>query len=155
MAASPSSYNLTVRDYDKELARTRVAVTPLTSGNFTAWNTALDNLQTGIIGIIIGEAAAEVRTAAQNTLSAALPTDPFAQRETKWIVRSEDTVTHEVFRNEIPTADLSLLSGNDEFITAFPVGPLATFKTAWEAAVVSPDGNPVTLISLQAAGKRL
>jgi len=155
MAASPSSYSLSVRDYDKELARTRVAVVPLSATNFTAWNTLLDNLQTGISGIIIGEPASEVRTAAQNTLSAALPTDPFAQRETKWIVRSEDNTTHEIFRNEIPCSDLSLLSGNDEFITSFPVGPLATFKTAWEAAVLSPDGNDVTLISLQAAGKRL
>jgi hypothetical protein len=155
MAASPSSYSLSVRDYDKELARTRVAVVPLDATNYTAWNTLLDNLQTGIAGIIIGEPASEVRTASQNTLSAALPTDQFAQRETKWIVRSEDNTTHEIFRNEIPCANLSLLSGNDEFITVFPAGPLQDFQTFWEAAVMSPDGNDVTLISLQAAGKRL
>ena len=155
MVASTSEYSLTVRDYDSELARTRVHVTQLASGNFTAWNSALDALQTGISGIILGVAASEVRTAASSRLDASLPSDKFAQRETKWIVRSEDSVTHEIIRNEIPTADLGLLSGNSEFITTFPVGPLADFKTAWEAAVVSPDGNPVSLVSLQAAGKRL
>jgi hypothetical protein len=150
-----SSYGLTIRDYDKELTRTQVDVIELTSGNFAAWNTALDNLQAGILGIVIGEGASDRRTAETRFLGNSLPTDKFAQRETKWIVRYEDDVTHQLYRNEIGTADLALLSGNDEFITVFPVGALATFKTAWEAAVLSPNGNSVTVISLQAAGKRL
>jgi len=155
MVASTSQYSLAFRDYDKEVSRVRMSVIQLASGNFTAWTAALDALQTGIAGISIGVAASEVRTASAANLDQSIPTDPFAQRETKWIVRYEDTVTHEIYRNEIPCADLALLSGNSEFITAFPVGALQTFKDAWEAGVLSPDGNAVTVVSLQAVGKRL
>jgi hypothetical protein len=150
-----SQYELSVLDYSNEKSRVRVAVETLTAGNFTAANVLMDNLQTGIAGIILGTLNRERRVSADTLLGSTPPTVKDAQRETKWLVRQEDTVTHKISRNELPTADVELLSSNSDFITAFPTGPLATFKAAWEAAVLSPEGNPVTVISLELVGKRL
>lgn len=152
-----SMYSLSILDNSVEdpPSSVRMRVIDLASGNFTAWNTALDNLQTAINGITLGTLATERRIADDKFLSRVRPASVEAQREKKWLVRYEDTISHKIYRNEIPTADLSLLTTGSDTISSFPVGPLATFKTAFEAAVISPTGSPVTLLSLEYVGKRL
>lgn len=150
-----SEYSLTLRDYDGELSRTRVNTALITAGNIVAQQAAMTALQTAIGGITLGVPASENRVLSAPSLSSAFAASPVAQRESKWLVRSEDNVTHKIFRNEIPTADLTLLTNNSEYVTDFTPAALAAFKTAWEALVVSEDGNACTLRSLQAVGKRL
>jgi len=150
-----SAYSASFRDYDKEISTFRVNSALLTAGNIVAQTSAASALLTALAGITIGIIAKNTLTAYDTTLSNVIPTNPIAQRESKWLVRSEDNVTHKIFRNEIPTADLTLLTGNQEYITDFTPTALADFKTAWEAFVLSEDGNACTLRSLQAVGKRL
>jgi hypothetical protein len=150
-------YSLSILDNSNEdpASSVRFTVIDLATGNFTAWNAALDALQTAINGITLGTLATERRVADDKFLSRVRPSSKEAQREKKWLVRYEDTVTHKIYRNEIPTADLSLLTSGSDTIASFPVGPLADFKTAFEAAVLSPAKNTVTLLTLEYVGKRL
>ena len=150
-----STFSLSIRDYAGEISRFRVHITTLTAANFAATITALDTLSTAVQGVIIGVRARQITTADDSSLSNGLPSSPLAQRENKWLARSEDNVTHVIGRNEIPTADLTLLTNNSEIITDFTPAALAALKSAWEAVVVSEDGNNVTLRSLQYVGKRL
>jgi len=150
-----SQYTASFRDYDGEPSSFRVNSALLTSGNIVAQTAAASALLTALAGITIGIIAKNQLIAYNTTLSSVLPTNPIAQRESKWLVLSQDNVTHKLFRNEIPTADLTLLTNHSEFITDFTPAALAAFKTAWEAFVLSEDGNACTLISLQAVGKRL
>jgi hypothetical protein len=150
-----SEYSVTFRDYSQELSRFRVNTVLLTAANFTAQMGLMGALLTALGGVTMGTPAKETRTAQSNTLSAGLPGSSEAQREKKWLVRSEDNVTHLIFRNEVPTADLSLLTGNSDTITDFTPTALAAFKSAWEAVVVSEDGNACTIRSMEYVGKRL
>lgn len=150
-----SSATITELDYDGESTRTTVTIPSIDAGNIATVLTQVSALQSAIGGITLGNIATRQVVAETVFVSRAMPSDPAAQRESKWIVRSEDTVTHEIVIHQIGCADTSLLSGHNEFITVFPVGVLADFKTAWENVVLSKALNPVELISLQQTGRRL
>lgn len=150
-----SSYSVSILDYSNEKSSTRVAVEDIDGTNFAATVTAVQALRNAIGGITLGTVSSDDLTALSTFISRTPPTDKAAQRESKWLVRYEDDVTHKIYRNEIPTADQALLSGNSDLITSFPVGVLGTFKSAFEAIVRSPANNSVTVLSLQFVGKRL
>jgi len=152
---SVSLASVSMLDYSNERSTVKVRIDQVTAGNYTAQAAAVSALATAIGGITLGNIASRILTAEETFVTRTPPTDPAAQRETKWLVRSEDTVTHEIVRHEIPTANTALLTAGSDFVNVFPTGVLADFKTAWEAAVVSKMGNPVTLISLELVGKRL
>jgi hypothetical protein len=86
--------------------------------------------------------------------SGSAPSDPVAQREVKWLVRYHDAAGRK-YSVEIPTADLSLLDTDSEFLDLAATYP-AAFKTAFEDVVVSPadDGSAVTIDSIQFVGRR-
>lgn len=146
---------ITVRDYNNELSTVQFNVILLTAANYVAWSAALAALYTGITGITLGTLEKDRRVATEIKYAAVPPNDVNAQRERKWLVRGSDNVTGVIYRNELPTADLSFLTNHSDTISTFPAGALADFQTAYNAAVVSPDGNPMTLISLEHVGKRL
>lgn len=150
-----SNATISILDYDGENTRTTVTIDAITAGNLTTQLGLVSDLQSAIGGIILGNIATRQVVAEVVFVSRTPATDTGAQREQKWLVRSEDTVTHELLTNQIGTADDSLLSGHNEKITVFPVGVLGSFKDAWEAVVLSPRLNPVTLISLELVGRRL
>lgn len=134
---------------------TKLRIVALTSSNYTAWLGLITDLGAAIDGIINGVRATETRVGDRLFLSRTRPSSTEAQREKKWLVVYEDATTHKLYRNEIATADLSLLTSGSDKIIAFPTGPLADFKAAFEAAVLSPVGNAVTLSYLEYVGKRL
>jgi len=150
-----SSATISILDYDGETTRTTVTIDAITAGNLVTQIGLVDDLQSAIGGITLGNIATKQVVAETVFVTRAPATSTNAQRENKWLVRSEDTVTHEIVTHTIGTADLSLLSAHSEFITAFPVGVLGNFKDAWEAVVLSKALNPVTLISLQNVGRNL
>lgn len=150
-----STATISILDYDGETTRTTVQIDGITAGNLVTQLGLVSDLQSAIGGITLGNIATRQVVAEVVFVTRAPATDTGAQREQKWLVRSEDTVTHQIVTNQIGTADDSLLTGHNEKITSFPSGVLGTFKTAWEAVVLSPALNPVTLISLELVGRRL
>ena len=127
----------------------------LTAANFVAQTGLISTLYTAALDITVG-AQAGSNVLAVSTVSAVEVTNPQAQRENKWLVRYHDTGSTK-FTLEIPTADLSLLDTGTEFLNLADGGPIAAFKTAFEAVVKSPDDPAlsVTLDSIQFVGRRV
>jgi len=153
-----SQYELTYNDNTvtsgggAEKGRCRFNIVDLTAGNLAATQALLTTLLASIQAIVIGELNKE-RIVLSDTLSSSAPAaSPLAQRENKWLVRYTDNVTHRIFKGEIPTADLTLLAGNSEFLDLAADEGLA-FKNAFEAVVKSVDGNAVSVISVQFVGR--
>lgn len=153
-----SQYELTYNDNTvvgttPEKGRVRFNIVDITAGNLVATQTALADLLAAIQAIVIGELNKE-RIVLSDTLSSSAPaTSPLAQRENKWLVTYTDTTTHRLFKSEIPTADLSLLSGNQEALD-LSAGVGLTFKQKFEAVVKSIEGNAVQVVSVKYVGRR-
>ncbi len=153
--ADKASFELSVLDYDNELSRIRCRIPDIDAANYAATTALVAALIAAMGAIGLGVFAKSHILTREVTYGSTPPSDQTAQRETKWLIRSEDTVTHEIVRHEFPCADLSFLTGNQDTVTDFTAGAMLAFKNAWNAVVESKAGNPVTLISLQHVGKRL
>jgi hypothetical protein len=141
-------------DYSGEPSNVRFHVTPLTAGNFAAVNLDITDLGTALDGVSLNTLAMQRVISGEIFLSRAKPANVDAQREKKWLIRYEDTVTHKLYRNEIPGADLALLDTNSD-MADLTLTAWTDFIAAFEAVVVSPDGNTVDFIDAQYVGKRL
>jgi len=149
-----SSITVSLADYDNEKTSTSINIVDVNAGNYAATATALSALGIAIGGISIGSLFKETLRAIDNVIDGTPPTNKFAQRETKWLVRTIDTVTGKEYRNEIGTANLALLpDGGASFLDLSDTAPEA-FVTAWEAIWRSDDGNPGTVYSIEHVGRR-
>jgi len=160
MALPTSFYSYTMADNtaksngEAETANFRLAITGVTALNFDAVQTARVNLAIAIQAITLGNT---IRQASEVNVQSAVnipASDPLAQRENKWLCRYHGATLLQKFSVSIPTADLSLHMPNSEFLD-LTGGPGATFKTAFEALVKSPnDGaEAVILDSVQFVGR--
>lgn len=154
-----SKYELTYNDNTvngttPEKGRTAFHIVDLTAGNLVATQALLATLLTSIQAIVLGELNRERIILSDTLSSSSAANSPLAQRENKWLVTYEDATTHFLYRGELPTADLSLLSGNSEFLD-LTAGPGQAFKNAFEAVVKSRANNAVTVVSVKFVGRKV
>ena len=102
-----SYYSLTLLDYSAEKTNTRFRVEEITAGNFATQLTALAALGTAIDNLTLGTLHKSATIQNEAVISNTLPTDVNAQRERKWLIRYQDTVTEKIYTAEIGTADLT------------------------------------------------
>ena len=93
-------------------------------------------------------------------VSGLMPTDEFARRENKLLIRYSGDTTGSKHRVELPAPDMSVLTsetGDANFIVLADAGVMAAFVTAWEQIARSPlDGDEaVTINSIQYVGRNL
>lgn len=146
-------------DYDGEPANMTINTVEITAANLDAQQTLLTTLRTAMNEITIGVVNKSVVSDIgwdTNTLT----TNPFGQREIKWVIIAEDTAGNKFKSNEIPMADLALLTGNQKYIikggavsVTDPDGFVAAFKTAYEAVAVSNTGLALTIIDMYQVGR--
>lgn len=79
---------------------------------------------------------------------------PLAQREIKWLVRATDDVNGRNVQIELPTADLTLLVGGNDFLVLTDT-EAAALVTALEANVLSVDDNAISVVSIQFVGRNI
>lgn len=86
--------------------------------------------------------------------SVATPSDDFAQRELGLRIFYIDTTTNKKYHVTIPGPDASLMvsSGFDE--VDWSGAEMAALETAFEANVLSPDGNAVQITTGKIVGRR-
>jgi len=140
-------------DYSKETQQHSFAVTPQTSGNFTAQAVLRDDYLVAVQAISSLNVykhlwGLQARNSPKNP-----PTDPMAQRETQWGVVYVDATTGQIYTHRIGGAiyTANLLPNSDHAdLTATDI---AAYKTAFEAFALSPAGNAVTLTDLVVVGK--
>lgn len=151
-----SGYDVTIRDYGKEVSTAGFRGVTLDAANMVAQAALMATLLTAVGNITIGQVAKTKVVANSTLVSQAAASDPNAQRERKWLVRYEDQTTHGLYNVEIPTADLSgthLQAGQDT--ADLTDADMAAFVSAFEAFQRSPDGNAVTVIEILHVGRTI
>lgn len=161
MATNPSPYlSFTFTDFSKEKGTCQFNIAPLDDTSILLLNA--HPLPLGIYASLL--AAIEnvtVAITAQAAVSQVIrysntfPTDSQSQREKKWIVSYEDTVTFRRYSVEIPCAQLvdsQFKPNTDEIDLSNAIW--INFVNAFEAAVVSPDGNAVNVLAVTFSGAR-
>lgn len=146
-------------DYDGEKSSTQVNVAEVTELTLAATATALGTLRTAMNDITL---AVVSKSQVTDTLfdTKVVPTNQFAQRETKWVIIVQDASGNIFKANEIPTADLSLLEAGSKYIVkngvvsvSDPDGFVADFVTAYEAVALSQSGEALTIIDMYQVGR--
>lgn len=152
---SESSFSMTLVDYDGESTSFNVRVADLDALNFDAQDTLRTNFNASVNAITKGT----IRRAGyqgNDIDSADAPNDVWAQREIKWLVRYHDTVTGDKFWVTIGTADTLYLNPNNKKVAH--IGDAAVvddFVAAWEAYVLSPDGNATAVDEIVLVGRNI
>lgn len=145
--------NLNVADFGNESSTIGVNWVDLTAGNITAQLALMATLRTAIEAVIIGTTRKETVIAVTTEVGGALTTDPFAQRETKWLVRGTDSAGLSATL-EIPTADLSALTGGSGALD-ITAGVGLALANALEAGWRSRAGNLVTVNGIVHVGRNI
>lgn len=147
-------YDVSYRDYSKEISTFAVYCAELSAANFAAVGAQLQTLGTATNALSLGQPAKSTLIAQINTISAAAPSDVNAQRERKWLVRYTDDVTNQIYTLEIPCADLAgNLAANSDM--ADPTSTeWAAWITAFEAVAKSWQGNAVSFLDAQHVGRK-
>lgn len=157
MALYTQSWN----DYDEEVGSQTFNVTDLTSANFdaqgtlqTAYAVAASNMSLGVIR--------QTSVASKSPINRALPTDPAAQREIKWLVTMLDSVNGKLFQTEVPCADTQYLQNNSSYVIyrGNVVGldtdsNITDYKNGIEAYYLTPYGNTATVWDMELVGRNL
>lgn len=149
------SVSFTLRDYSNETSVHSVDIPNLTAANFDAYVAAaglIPDYYDALDGIVLGNIGSE-RISARDILISQVPAGSvYAQVELKWLVFYSDDVTSQIYRREIPTPDLTLLVAGTDLMNIASGAGLA-WKTAFEALVVSPVGNAVSVVKVQLVGR--
>jgi len=150
--ATNSSYSRTYIDYSKEKATARINTVQLTAANYAAQAALLATLATTMDALSLGEPCKRTTIIEAINLGETPPADDDAQRERKWLVRYEHAATHQVYKMEIPCADVSLLQVNSDMADLTKQAWL-DFIAAFEAVATAPDGNVVVFLDAQKVGR--
>lgn len=157
----------TISDYDQEISRMSINIGPVTSANFAAKSSAVNDLQEAIEGMIEGEIR-QTAIGEQYPISGDPVTSETAQRESKWEVVYRDVTQffdvantianvgfNKLFSSELPTALLSLLDGGSGVLNLAATA-VAAFVTAYEAIVNSPTGgNEIEVVEIRHVGRNI
>lgn len=135
-----SKLNLTLLDYSPtEKSTVSFQGLSLGAANWDAQLALIESLITAVQALSTMPIGKRQTVAAEAVLTSTRPTDPYAQREIKWLVRYHDNVTGQQLTLSIPGADLSLLPAGQESLPLTGT-EAAAFKTAFEAFVKAGEG---------------
>lgn len=156
-------------DHSDETSRTLIQTGAVTAVSLPGLLTEVGTLRDAIAAITLGTVSGEALKVFDTSLSNARPASALARRETKWLVRYEDTTAFfddpvnaipnegfgKVFTITIPTADVAdrVTPGTD--LADLTDTEIAAFITAFEATARSPYGGAVNVLSMQAVGRNL
>lgn len=139
-----SEWVATIQDHGREKSTVGFRGINITPANFEAQMGLMDALYAAVQDVIIGTVSKTTRIAASAVITETPPENPYAQRESKWLVKARDDSNQRSVLFEIACADLSLLDPVTERMDPEGAEYLA-LKAAIEAYARSIDGNPVTV----------
>lgn len=114
--------------------------------NYVAQKTLSNALRTAILAIVTGNTDIEAFASDYENFAVGDASSSLSQTNIQWQAQYSDNVNGLNYTKRMGTADLSLAVKTNG-ITVLPLSGTegAALKTAFEAFVVSPDGNPITL----------
>jgi len=138
-----------ITDYSNEKSSFQVTSITANAGNLAAQQTAAAALAGAVDDLTIGEL-----TKQQMSLvildTPAIPTNPYAQREMKWLVSYIGDSSGKIFNTEIAAPDLTDNTVANSDVADLSSTDWAAFVTAFEAYVRSPDNGTETVTVLKA-----
>lgn len=145
------------RDYSREVSTSTVYHGAITALNIGAFLTEYGALKNAMDAISLGTLAKEMIVLDETVLTADSPTNVFAQRELKWLVRYKGNTNEAVYTLTIPCADPAgrLLPGQD--MADLTQTEMAAFVTAFEQLAKAPDNDTesVTVLSIELVGRNI
>lgn len=150
-----SAVSWTIRDYSDEHSNFGVDGTQMTAGNFAAQDALIDTLRGAIAAIIVGNIAKEERVAEIANPANSRPTDPFAQREMKWLVGYSEVTSGEKHTVAIATPDLANLVAGTDLANLTDGDVVEDFVTAFEAYVRVGGTEAVTVDYMRLVGRNI
>lgn len=147
-------FTVSLLDYSDEKIQTSFYIPEITDTNYTASMTAVGALQTAFDDLTIGAVnQTEVASKRVTEDPKILPANSYAQRELRWQVVYQDTVTLSKHTFMIGCADTTdnLVVNTDK--ADLSSTDWAAFKTAFEALATSPAGNAVVLLDASLIGR--
>jgi len=150
----PVAFQIT--DYSNEKSTTVLNTTVLTAGNFAAQQTLAAALAAAIENLSIGELTKQINSVPVLD-TPAIPTNPYAQREMKWLVQYQGDVSGKLFSSEIAAPDITDNVVPNTDTADITSTDWAAFVTAFEAYVKSPDDvtETVTVIGARLVGRNI
>ena len=157
-----SSATITFLDFTSEKSQHNVPSYQIDAANLATWLTGWGDYKTALGNITIGTQQKEIVRIYDTDLSNTPPTDPYAQRELKLLIRYSGGVGQN-YQLTIPCPDLSALTfasgalGNSDFIELADGGVIAVWVAAFEAIARSPEDDTVTVTvdSAQVIGRNV
>jgi len=145
------TYGFSMQDQSAETGRVQVYTAvpeDLVGGLSTAMSDFMLAVNDVTLGTVTKEQSGEVNKLSNVRIGA-------GNREDKMLVSYQDNVTLALYDFELPTRDntLAVVAGTDYYNLA--IAPWANFKTKTEAALVSPDGNAITVVSVKLVGRNI
>lgn len=162
----PGRLSFTMLDFDREKSTTGMYTGEVTAVSLPGLLTQVGTLRAAIDAVTLGTVHKESLTVFDTVLSQTAPTDPYAQRESKWLVVYEDVtaffdapvnaIPNEAFGRlytlEIGTADLSLLAAGTGLMDS-TTDEYGDLKTALEATLRSPAGGAISVVEIRHVGR--
>lgn len=147
--------SFSIRDYSDEYTSTQLNIPDLTSANYDATITSVAALQTAIAAVTLGNIT-RVNLDVDTGLAGAddRPASPFAQRELGIRFFYQDDVNGQKYNFTVGCADLAIVAQGGTDDVDLTLSLVAAIKTAFEALIVSPDGNAVTINRGQVVGRK-
>lgn len=157
-----SSATLTILDFTSEKSQHRVPSYQIDAANLATWLTGWGDYKTALAAINIGTQQKEIVRIYDTILSNTPPTNAFAQRELKLLVRYSGGVGQN-YELTVPCPDLSALVfasgalGNSDFIDLQGNAATIAYVSAFEAIARSPEDDSVnvTIDSIQVIGRNV
>jgi len=148
-----SKLSLNYKDYSDEGSTASFHLPEINAGNLAAVTLLADDISDAVSNVTLGTLRKDTRLLSETKFTDPLPVNAFAQREIKWLVQMLDP-NGNVVSNELPCADLALLSPNTDVMDVTTVSG-AALVAALEAGAVSNDGEPLTFVKAVAVGRSL
>lgn len=159
MAESLLSY--TVKDYSGESATIVFNAPEYNVIGYSQYLTDIGTFRNALIGsgatgICWGGLQQEKQTLWVDNYSNTLPTDENMLRSRKWAITYEDNVTNKKYSVDVPCAKvtLTMLVGRSDKAN-LAHADWVSFKSAFETAVRSQEGNTVTILYARLVGRKL
>lgn len=147
------SFGISYLDHSQEKSIAKIRTVDLTAANFDAQAVLHDAFFDAVEAAVLGTPA-RVTTVASDAILAGVGAPPFAQRENKWLVRSQDNDNGRASNFEIPCPDLDLLeAGTDRMDTSS--AEYIALVAAIEAVALTIDENNLTVIEIIYVGRNI
>jgi len=152
----PTQNLIQITDYSNEKSSFGVTSITANAGNLAAQQTEYAALFTAVEDLTIGEATKQIMSLAIYD-TPAIPTNPYAQRELKWLVQYQGDSSGKLFSIEIAAPDVTdnVVVNSDQ--ADLSSADWAAFVTAFEDYARSPDNGTetVTVIGARLVGRNI